>query len=95
MNRTDEEKFLIAANTVAAVHDYFHWRVVGSVLKWPELKSIRVLRYLNEQLLVAAQHGEEARLLPAGRQLAQELLAMDKPAQMSPKNSRGRSLSSN
>ena len=80
MNHTDEQQFLIAANTVAAVHDYFHWRVVGSLLKWPEMKSIRTLRFLNAQLLVAAQHGEEARLLPAGRQLAQELVARNKPA---------------
>jgi hypothetical protein len=83
MTLTDEQQFLLAANTVAAVHDYFHWRVVGSALKWPEMKSVRMLRVLNEQLLVAAQRGEEARLLPAGRQLAQQLLAMDKQEQPS------------
>jgi hypothetical protein len=83
MTLTDEQQFLLAANTVAAVHDYFHWRVVGSALKWPEMKSVRMLRLLNEQLLVAAQRGEEARLLPAGRQLAQQLLALDKQEQPS------------
>lgn len=79
MPRTDEQHFLVAANSVAAVHDYFHWRVVGSILKWPETKSLRVLRLLNDQAYISAERGEESRLLPAGRQLAQRLIAMQKP----------------
>lgn len=81
MNRTDEQQFLVAAHSAAAVHDYFHWRVVGGALKWPEGKSIRTLRFLTAQLLVATQHGEEARLLPAGRQLAQQLADLDRRSQ--------------
>jgi hypothetical protein len=44
------------------------------------MKSIRTLRTLNQQMLVLAERGEEAKLLPAGRQLAQRLCA-DKHAQ--------------
>jgi hypothetical protein len=78
MSLTDEQQFLLAANTVAAVHDYFHWRVVGSVLKWPELKSVRTLRTLDQRHLVCAERDEEARMLPAGRLLAQQLAAQYK-----------------
>ena len=79
MTRTDEQQFLITANIVAAVHDYFPWRSVSTILKWPESRTIRTLRALSEQLLLTAAHPrEEARLLPAGRLMAQQLIAMDK-----------------
>ena len=72
MTLTDEQLFLVAANDAAQVHDYFHWRVVGRALSWPEIKALRVLRILSELELVDARHGEEARLLPEGRLVAEQ-----------------------
>jgi hypothetical protein len=75
MSLSDGKRFLIAANDVARGHDYFPWRAVGRRLDWPEARSRAVLASLGARKLVIALHGEEARLLPAGRSLAEQLLA--------------------
>lgn len=73
MELTDGEQFLATACRVAQTHDYFHWRVVGAKLGWPERRALRVLMELNELRQVITLRGEEARLLPAARELAEKL----------------------
>jgi hypothetical protein len=75
MTLSDGQRFLMAANDAARGHDYFPWRVVGRRLDWPEARSRAVLASLGARKLVIALLGEETRLLPAGRALAEQLLA--------------------
>ena len=80
MSLIDAHQFLLAAHTAAPVHDYFHWRVVGASLKWPEMRSLKALRTLSDMVLVAARL-DEARILAPGRALALQLLAQNNAAQ--------------
>ena len=73
MGLSDEHVFLMAAEHAATGHDYFQWRAVGKRLEWAEAKSREVLHTLGVRKLVIVLSGEETRLLPAGRALAQEL----------------------
>jgi hypothetical protein len=73
MGLSDGHLFLMAADQAAKGHDYFQWRSVGRNLEWAEAKSREVLTSLGGRKLVIVLSGEETRLLPAGRALAQEL----------------------
>ena len=73
MGLSDGHLFLMAADQAAKGHDYFQWRSVGRNLEWAEAKSKEVLTSLGGRKLVIVLSGEETRLLPAGRALAQEL----------------------
>lgn len=82
MELSEGEQFLVTACRVAQTHDYFHWRVVGAKLSWPERRALRALMELNELRQVITLRGEEARLLPAGRELAEKLMrriTIDRP----------------
>lgn len=74
MELTEGEQFLVTACRVAQTHDYFHWRVVGAKLCWPERRALRVLMELDKLRQMITLRGEEARLLPAGRELAETLI---------------------
>ena len=73
MGLSDGHVFLMAADQAATGHDYFQWRAIGKRLEWAEAKSREVLITLGARKLVIVLSGQETRLLPAGRLLAQEL----------------------
>ena len=75
MSFTDSQRFLLAADIIARGHDYFQWRVVARMLRWPDNRCKRALQALDANRLLLLLHGEEAKLLAAGRTAARELTA--------------------
>jgi len=73
MGLNDRQQFLLAASVAARTHDYFHWRVVGGKLGWPEARSKRALESLASVQPMIALNGQESRLLPEGRAFAEQI----------------------
>lgn len=67
------QRFLVAANQIAAPDGCFHWRSVGQAIGISESQSDATTRALDDRRLLIRLVGGEARLLAAGRQRAAEL----------------------
>ena len=66
-------RFLREANRAAGAGDYFRWPAVGSALGYTDDQSLRALNALDQRKLLILLVEGNARLLGAGRRLAQEL----------------------
>ena len=73
MGLSSTQRFLVEASRATGSGDYFRWRQVGATLGHSEAESGRLIQSLNDRsLLILLQEGN-ARLLPAGRDLARRL----------------------
>jgi hypothetical protein len=73
MGLSSSHRFLREANRAAGAGDYFRWPAVGAALGYTDDQSIRALSSLDERKLLILLVEGNARLLGAGRRLAQEL----------------------
>src|SRR4051812_28263126 len=75
MGLSTTQQFLVEAARAAGAGDYFRGRQVGVTPGYAEAESGRLIQSLNDRsLLILPQEGD-ARLLPAGRDLARRLEA--------------------
>jgi hypothetical protein len=75
MGLSSTQCFLREAHRAAGPGDYFRWAAVGRTLGYPDDRSIRALKSLEERKLLILLVEGNARLLQAGRRLAVELEA--------------------
>jgi len=73
MGLSSAHRFLREASRAAGAGDYFRWQAVGAALGYTDDQSIRAVNSLDERKLLILLVEGNARLLGAGRRLAQEL----------------------
>ena len=66
------QRFLVEASRAAGTGCYFRWQAVGSSLGISAAESERTMRSLDERKLVILLLDGDARLLDAGRRLAEK-----------------------
>ncbi|HEY7115508.1 MAG TPA: hypothetical protein VH475_02920 [Tepidisphaeraceae bacterium] len=73
MGQSATQRFLCAAHRATGAGDYFRWETVGTALGFADGDSRRAVESLDQRKLVILLREGNARMLPAGRQLAVEL----------------------
>lgn len=73
MGMSTSRRFLLKACRSGTPTDYFRWREVGTSLGYGDMETEQAVRSLDAQKLVILLHDGNARLLKAGRELADQL----------------------
>ena len=81
------QRFLMEASRAAGSGSYFRWQAVGSALGFSAAQSEQTMRSLDERRLVILLLDGDARLLDAGRRIADAAAASgSRPSSRAPAN---------
>jgi hypothetical protein len=73
MGLSASQRFLVEATRAAGAGDFFRWRGVGDTLGYSDAQAGEAVQSLGERRLLVLFADGQARLLAAGRELAERL----------------------